>query len=218
MASNLTPLRKGRTRAPKTVRRAFVEGKPIQNLLRPPSQQKWGTRKKGKLVKLAPNTYAIERSFKTTKERLAYVQAVRKLRQFCKTHPFTTMEFSPVNVKSVDGKGNRVWEQAVFAPSIDEVAVGFSGDKSKRRTMSPYTRLLLQKIARHGIEPKKISSLALKAVMGDLTTLNDALFREGIRVNLGTDYKHILVRDYNPRTGKLVVTIAGDVTDPYSIF
>ena len=218
MASNLTPLRKGKRRAPRDIRTDFRAGKPVPNLLRNSSQKKWNVKKKGKLVKLKEGVYAIEHSFKTSRERIAHITAVRKLRQFCKTHPFQHVEFSPVYVKTVDGKGNRVLEQAIFAPSIDEVSIGFPTTPQKVRTMSKYKRLLLRKLAQRGIDPKKVSSLALVAVLQDITRLSDALFREGIRVNLGEDYKNILVTDYNSKTGKLVISIAGNVTDPYSIF
>jgi hypothetical protein len=211
-------MRKGKRRPPKHVRQAFRAGNEIPNLLRTHSRQRWGVRKKGKLIKLANNTYAIERSFSSERERLQYVQTIRRLRQFCKTHPFTTIEFAPVHVKTVDGKGNRVWEQAIFAPSIDEVIVNFTANRKAMKTMSPYKRALLLKLAKHNIDPKHVSKIALAAVMGDLTELSDALFRKKIVVNLGTDYKHVLVTDYNPKTNKLVVSIAGDVTDPYSIF
>ncbi len=144
----------------------------------------------------------------------AYISTVRKLRQYCKTHPFEHAEFSPVYVKTVDATGHRVLEQAIFAPSIAEVAEGFSN----KDRMSAYKKLLLRKLVQKKIDPKKISGLALKAAMNDLTKLADELFDRRISVNLGDQFSHVLVTDYNPQTGKLVISIAGNVTDPYSIF
>lgn len=218
MAFNLKPMREGRTRPTKNARQLFREGKPVENLLKPRSQSKWGKPMKGKLVKLDRRTVVIEREFTTAEERKKYIMTVRKLRQYCKKHPFEHAEFAPVNVTSVDGKGNRVWEQTVFAPSIDEVVMGFPKDAKKLKMMSPYKRLLLQKIIKHGVDPKVISGLAMKVVLDELPQLGRALMQNGMQVNLGSDFNHVLVRDYNPRTGKLIISIAGSITKPISIF
>ncbi len=197
-------MRNGKARVPRDIKRTFRAGKPVTNQFPAGRTPSFGSGKKVRPIKVSKGVYAVERKFSSVNAMRTHIRALRDLRQYCKAKKFSTIEFTPSFVQSVDTTTHRTLEQVFFAPNLNQIINNFRTIQD----VSPYGKLFLRKIKKHGLTNAQLTTKLLQ-VMLEISDLSSELNRRRITINMGEEFDNVLVLDYNPSTKKFVVAIAG---------